>query len=565
MRLLRSPREILDRSVQEIRNLILWAAPGRARLTAAPALPLRGLRDPHTVVAELRGTEWEREVLELAARIRAHRFPLLGIEVATGPEIRWRRDCVSGRETGLEYFRRVPYLDAGRAGDHKVIWELNRHQHLVVLAQAFLFSGEQANLDEIEAQWGSWFEANPFQRGINWASALEVAFRALSWIWVYHLVGDKLTAGLRDRFLERLYQHGLHLEVNLSFYFSPNTHLLGEAVALHAIGAVFPEYPRAGKWVELGGGVVERQMEVQVRADGAHFEQSTYYHVYALDMFQFHALLGSPSAAYRAKLEKMREFLHAVMGPSRRLPLFGDDDGGRFFHPYGRHSEYGRMTLDGNPWWTAERLAPVREWRSKLFPDIGLAVIVHDDIHVVVDVGPFGPWSSGHSHSDTLSLTVRVGREDVLIDSGTYTYVGDPVERDRFRGSAAHNTIRIDGRDQAVPGGPFGWSEQPAVRILGFTETSVEGECGYGGFIHRRSVRLDAAVRRLVVEDEVTGPAGERLVEQFWRPAGPRIHVEGEEVDCFVSDALGEKHSARAIRVVRKGPLPMRLSTTIQL
>src|SRR4029077_19244415 len=136
--------------------------------------------------------------------------------------------------TGTDYFRLIPYLDFARAGDHKIIWELNRHQHLTTLAQACLLSGRDEYFDEIIRQWESWVIANPYQRGINWASALEVAFRALSWIWVYHLVGPQMEADFRRRFLNELYRHGLHIERNLSFYFSPNTHLLGEAVALHA-------------------------------------------------------------------------------------------------------------------------------------------------------------------------------------------------------------------------------------------------------------------------------------------------------------------------------------------
>jgi hypothetical protein len=71
------------------------------------------------------------------------------------------------------------------------------------------------------------------------------------------------------------------------------------------------------------------------------------------------------------------------------------------------------------------------------------------DVHAIVDAGPFGALHSGHSHSDTLSIVLRSGGEEILIDPGTYTYTGEPEWRDWFRGASAHNTIRIDGRDQA--------------------------------------------------------------------------------------------------------------------
>src|SRR5262249_50989320 len=149
---------------------------------------------------------------------------------------------------------------ASRVGDHKVIWELNRHQHLVVLAQAFRLTGRREFVEEIEIQLHSWLDSNPYLRGINWASALEVAYRALSWIWVYHLVGVELQPGIRRSTLRGLYWHAKYLENNLSIYFSPNTHLLGEAVALHAIGALFPEWPGAAEWESAGGALVDEQL-----------------------------------------------------------------------------------------------------------------------------------------------------------------------------------------------------------------------------------------------------------------------------------------------------------------
>ena len=150
---------------------------------------------------------------------------------------------------------------------------------------------------------------------------------------------------LRARFLTALDRHGRYLELNLSVYFSPNTHLLGEAVALHALGVLFPAFPRAARWAETGGRIVEQQMERQVRDDGSHFEQSAYYHVYALDFFLLYRVLAKPAAAYDARLVAMAEYLDALLGVNGTLPLIGDDDGGRLFHPYGERARFGRATM----------------------------------------------------------------------------------------------------------------------------------------------------------------------------------------------------------------------------
>ena len=340
---MRSRQEIAFRLRQEWANLRLLLAPPRPVLEAQA--PLCGLPDPEEVAKVVRGTPAAQRLERLADRIVERRFSLLGLEFEPGSRIAWRRDYRSGIETGTSYFRLIPYLDASRVGDHKLIWELNRHQHLVVLAQAFVCWGREECLREIFAELESWWEQNPLQRGINWASALEVAFRTLSWIWVFHLVGQRMPDDFRRRFLLWLYWHGCHLEANLSIYFSPNTHLLGEAVALHALGRLLARFPEAARWERTGGAIVEAEMGRQVRDDGSHFEQSSYYHLYALDMFLLHAALSPPGAEYMRKLERMAGYLAALMGPGRSLPFLGDDDGGRVFHPYGDPSQFGRATL----------------------------------------------------------------------------------------------------------------------------------------------------------------------------------------------------------------------------
>ena len=429
------------------------------------------------------------DLIAIADSILAHRFPLLGLTIDTGPTIDWRRDYLHGISSGAEYFRRVPYLDFARVGDHKVVWELNRHQHLVLLAQAFHSTGRREYLDEAFAQLSSWLDANPFLRGINWASALEVAFRALSWAWLWTLAGPQMPPELARRFIDELYRHGRFLELNLSVYFSPNTHLLGEAVALYALGVMFSE----PEWKAAGARWTEDAMARQVREDGSHFEQSAYYHVYALDFFLLYRALGQPDADYNEKLLRMAEYLDALMGPSGILPLIGDDDGGRLFHPYGDRTRFGQATLAGF------KLAPRV---SRLFKDAGTAVMTHGDIHIVIKAGGFGEGSGGHSHSDILSLVARIGDREILIDPGAYTYIADPAERNAFRGSTAHNTVRMAGRDQAIPAGPFRWLEKPDVRINAWSSSPerdfLDATCEYGGFTSPPSSALREKRRRAV-------------------------------------------------------------------
>ena len=607
----RSAAEYRFRLRQELGNGILALWPPKLKKARAVASPIL----PEPPWAALRQSGFDQTIVALADSILARRIPLLGFGAVQFPiELPWRRDFLHQKESGLAYLRRIPYLDFDQVGDHKIIWELNRHQHLVILAQAGRLTGRPEFFADIALQLEHWWRENPFQRGINWTSALEVAFRALSWIWVDHLAGKQLPPATRARLVENLYRHGWHLELNLSHYFSPNTHLQGEAVALHAIGALYPELPRARHWASLGQQVIAQEQQRQVFSDGGHFERSSYYHVYATDLFLFHHLLTGRPASDVPLLERMADYLHALLGPDRSLSFVGDDDGGRLFHPYGRPEHHGRATLAtcailfGRPEWLAspDDLWPQAAWwlgeealtpvapayapaRSRLFAASGTAILARGRFWVLVDVGTFGALQAGHSHADSLSVVVRFDGEETLIDPGTYTYVGDPVWRNRFRSTAAHNTIAIDGLDQVPARNPFAWTTKPEVRVTcwesGPDRDVLEAECVHvTGARHRRRLTLDA--HGLEIEDVVeftdTIP---HLVEQYWHPgmpltvldahraqwgsidvafSAPATRDDGGEVGWW-SRAYGQKQASPLLRVRQGGVTgAVRFHTTLR-
>lgn len=602
---MRSPREIKFRLRQEAANALLALSSPNLNLSADTPLPL--LPAPGAIANGVGNSDFARELVRTADEILQGRVPIFGQVIDYGSKVAWRRDPQRATETPAAYFRRIPYLDAAAAGDHKFIWEINRHQHLVLLAQAYVISGRDEFAQYVFSQLEDWWKENPFQRGINWASALEVAFRSLSWIWIWHLVGDKMPAAFRHRFLAELYRHGLHLEYNLSIYFSPNTHLLGEAVALHALGQLFPRFPRADRWRTLGGDIVCEHMDSCVKPDGSYFEQSTYYHVYALDMFAFHALLEDLPTSYRDGLTRMAEFLASLLSDSGDLPFLGDDDGGRFFSPYGERSRFARASLAAVSllvgkgffpytandlheialWWLGpsrcnQELAKVAPRTPSFFQDTGIVVMRRGPVVALFDAGQFGPGGAGHSHSDTLSLVVTMGERELLIDSGTFSYM-DPQWRPLFRGSSAHNTVRTAGYDQGVVSGPFRWAQKPEVKLLEFTTDASKDRavalCRYRGFTHMRTVEF--ANNQFTIVDKIEGPAGEHNIEQFWHFAiEPRELSTGKWAiadiaeftaeGCVVepswrSRGFGAKVPAWTAVVRRRSGLPLTLNVRFHL
>jgi uncharacterized heparinase superfamily protein len=511
-------------------------------------------------------------ILRDADEICAHRFRLLGYEnLDFGSEIDWHLDPVHGKRAPLDPWCKIPFLDFAAVGDHKVIWELNRHQHLVTLAKAQLLSGNKNDkyVHELIAQWRNWINANPYPLGINWGSSLEVAFRSLSWIWVDQLLsGTAEHEDLHAELLPALAFHGRYIERYLSTYFSPNTHLLGEAVALLFLGTLYPQIQSAARWRESAWKIVLHEAQRQVRPDGVYFEQSLYYHVYALDFFLYARLLQARNGfeippAYDAVLQRMLDVVAALAqaGPAEG---FGDDDGGRLWNPrrnrtehmtdplalgamiYSRPFPAAQLTeeaiwLFGNP--AVDALSKTRSpqltsapLRSTAFPDGGLYVLADSDPYpqaIVVDAGPQGVGRSGHGHADALSLRLVMDGRRWLVDSGSGVYISqDPADRNNFRGTSAHNTLRVDGADQAVADEPFSWTNIPTVQteswIAGRTFTYFAGSHnGYARLkdpvVHRRHILKIAGSVYLV--REIALGRGEHQLDIRWHFA-PDLEVQ---------------------------------------
>ena len=186
-------------------------------------------------------------ILTEADEICRHRFRLLGyVDLDYGAEIDWHLDAVHGKRSPLKPWHKINFFDFAQIGDHKVTWELNRHQHLMTLAKAWLFTHDSRYTNELILQWNSWHRANPYPKGINWVSSLEVGFRSLSWIWVGQLLADcpELSGQFKSDLLRGLGLNGRYIERYLSTYFSPNTHLLGEAAEAETIPHAWEVYAR---------------------------------------------------------------------------------------------------------------------------------------------------------------------------------------------------------------------------------------------------------------------------------------------------------------------------------
>ena len=470
--------------------------------------------------------------------------------------------CTGASRRAL-FWSEVPYLDPA-CGDHKIIWELNRHQHFLALGRAWWLTGHPPARATFVRHLAGWMEANPPLVGINWASMLELALRSLSWIWALEFFVEP--AGRDDRHdrptidahpwlvdlllgLDRQLQL---VEQNLSTYFSPNTHLLGEALALYVAGRTLPELRRAPARAALGRRVLIEEMSRQIGLDGGHVERSFHYHRYTLDFYLLALavarLTGDDTRPFAEAARRLARFARTVADDRGHLARIGDDDGGQLFPICGRDSADASDSLALAAWllgdpslavgpapeeavWMSGGGAAIAEagrsgagrtpvaMPSTTLGDSGYTVCrTGRGDHLVLDTGPHGYLNGGHAHADALSMTLTVAGRPLLVDPGTACYTIDPARRDRFRSTRLHNTLVLDGREQSEPAGPFHWASAAAGSRLAWCTSPgfdyVEGaHDGYAPLVHRRAVFARPGC--WIVADRVLGD-GEHQAEVHW-------------------------------------------------
>src|SRR5262249_34956465 len=224
-----------------------------------------------------------------------HEFDLLGSgPVALGERLPWHTDFKTGRAWPPQYCTDIEYNELDRPSDVKVPWELSRCQHFTRLGQAFWITGDDRYAQEFVGEISDWVRANPYAWSINWACAMDVALRAVSWIWGFYFMADApacRSRGFRALFLGHLFLPGEFVATPLEKADLNGNHCLCDGVGLVFIGCLFGQTARGRRWQRIGQELVVSEIFKQVTPDGVDFEQSTAYHRLVLEAFATSYLL----------------------------------------------------------------------------------------------------------------------------------------------------------------------------------------------------------------------------------------------------------------------------------
>jgi hypothetical protein len=547
--------------------------------------------DRNRTVEELKA-RWPESIpriIERADAILDGRFDLLGhTGLRFGETMDWHLEPISGKRTPLIHWSKLDYLDSQLAGDKKIVWELNRHQYFLTLGQAYWLTQDERYTAAFASHIQSWMDENPPKLGINWASSLEVGFRSISWLWSLYFFRDseELSSRLFIRIWKFLYLNARHLETYLSTYFSPNTHLTGEALALYYLGLLLPEFTEANRWRETGKQILLHQLPIHVRPDGVYFEQSSYYHRYTTDFYIHFLILArangdTVSPEVTERLQLLLDHLMYITQPDGTTPFFGDDDGGRLVMLDDRPASDFRAALSNGAalfdrpdykfaaqeiaeetlWLTGpevvrklDRLSPQEPDRKSVAFEDGGYYVMRDDWspnanYLLFDCGSHGQSNCGHAHADALSFELAANGRSLLVDPGTFTYTGSREMRDWFRSSLAHNTLTIDGRSSSIPAGPFSWERiaqcQPLAWIsrerFDYVSGSHDGYTGGPENAHHERSILFLKKNYWILRDRVAA-ARESSVDlwfHFNSSSDPLIEAAPDE-PAFIAESDGK-------------------------
>ncbi len=398
-----------------------------------------------------------------------------------------------------------------------------------------------------------WIRHNPPGQGNGW-EPYPLSLRIVNWIkWA--LAGGELPPAARHSLAVQARWLSKRLEIHLL-----GNHLFANAKALMFAGLFF-EGAEADGWRRTALRILAREISEQILADGGHFELSTMYHVLALedvlDLVNIAACHESAApedcALVRAwlvpKVAAMMHWLRTMCHPDGEISLFNDSAIG-----------------------IAPSVAEMEAYFARCFPAVsvpmpepmkvlaasGYVRLASDAALALLDVARVGPdYLPGHAHADTLSFELSLFGQRFLVNGGTSCY-GTSAERLRQRGTAAHNTVIVDGMDSSEVWGGFRVAGRAYPRGLTCREEGacLQVSCSHDGYrrlkgrpLHTRSWFLQPG--ELSVMDGLTGAYAEAVAQYRFHPdvalsieddgrRGSAVLPGGQPVEWAIERGVGE-------------------------
>lgn len=530
----------------------------------------------------------KESIIESADKTLGGIYDLLGSGETVLHEVDWHKDFKSGyRWAPGVFFRKYKQEDISTSSDVKVPRELSRFHHLLKLGLAYKLTGETKYAEFCVAQIGDWINKNPLMYSINWGCTMDVAIRAVNWIWILGLISDAkvLDKCHQHKIKVSLYQHGWYIWRNpeKSSYNSSN-HYLSDLVGQMYLGYLFRGMPEPDKWFVKGKYELFREIRYQILPTGMTYERSIYYNRLVFELILF-TLLPFKNNGFEIpqdiqyRLEKMFEFIMYTLRPDGTAPVIGDHDNGRLL-PFGterindfryllslgavlyQRTDFKNCSNGYNTYcmlfaekdslniWNEIPQIPAN-LMSRAFPDSGFYVMRQGEDYLLFNASGKGLYpesgSGTHTHSDLLSFELYSDSKSFLIDPGSYVYTADAEMRLLFRSTAMHNTVCVDGESQNVLSKEVLWDfQRDAIPIVTKWKSDTDEDViiathnGYARLaqpvFHERQVTFHKKFSKWTILDSFSGEGSHVFTWYFHFDAGIDIVISGSTISTACTD-----------------------------
>jgi hypothetical protein len=487
-------------------------------------------------IGKVVGLDEEKSVLAEAERILAGNLPFFGqLSFACEFPPQWFRNPVTGQRVSPHQRWTQMRFASPAYGDLKFILEPSRFLFVYPLVRAYALSGDERYPQAFWSAIEDWARHSPPMTGPLWICGQESSLRVLVWSFALHgFIHSPSTTNERVGLLvSMIAAHAWRTAQTLGYARSQRSnHLISEAVGLWTAGTLYPELQEAEVWRNLGAHLLREAVLDQITPEGVSQQHSFNYQrmilhllLWALRLSEVHRtpLHEDVTARTRAAFDFMRSWVDPVSGLA---PNYGSDDGSlilplapgacRDFRPLLQlgAAVLNRPAIKSGPWdeaalWfgakpaVAEKAAPVLPPSAQT----GYFRLGNESSWALIRAGRYNrrPFQADQLHVDLWWQGINLAR-----DAGTYLYNGPPPWNNGLAGTAVHNTVMVDHRDQMRRAGRFLWVDW--AQASGRAYSSSDHDCadrfegehdGYKrfGVKHRRTVQWLAGAGWVIVDD----------------------------------------------------------------
>ena len=462
-------------------------------------------------------------ILCLAEQALRHEFDLLGSGPVKLDPIDWHTDFKCGAKWKKGFYKEI---QTPKGADIKMPWELSRCQHLLWLGEAWLLTGENKYAKKVVDEINWWIDDNPLMHTVNWKCAMDVAYRAVNWLFALNMIADY--DGYNNHFAEKvsrsLWQHGFFIRNNLEKVIPySNNHYASDIVGLVYLGELFDETKKGRRWLRFALKEYYHETLQQVLPSGVHYERSVSYHRMMTEMLSYPVYMLKRMGEtvpwdVMERINNMYAYIAVYTKPNGLAPLIADNDDGRFVpflrRDFRKHSYLNDKSSVENRFVAAgmQPLFCTHIESGRFFEDAGVAVVKEHDNYLFINHGGYSknPKESDstigtHTHNDLLSFELNLGGKDIIVDAGTFLYTSSESDRNAFRSTSKHNTVVVDDEEQNGFVSSFALKRNVRKGKLRQKEDGViEGDYTTisGQMHHNRQFSFDNG--KLVITDNIT-------------------------------------------------------------